>query len=108
MLYISICTRKEERGDLPIDRLDLEIDVEVERELDTEGLAALVKGGDDGLETSLDLDFGRSVGGLLDGVLVVSKGTGLKVDVGLRKVIKEGTKGKKGRKKDLRWRSATR
>jgi hypothetical protein len=63
---------KKSRKDIPLDRLDLEINVEVEGELDTEGFTALVEGTDDSLETGLDFNLGGSVGGLLDGVLFVS------------------------------------
>ena len=63
---------EHEIGNRPREGLDMEIDVEVESNIDTEVLAALVKCANDGVEASFDFDLGGSRANLLDGVLVVS------------------------------------
>jgi hypothetical protein len=50
-------TRKDVRLD-SLDGLELDSNVEVERNVDTESLTTLVEGTEDGLETSLNLDLG--------------------------------------------------
>lgn len=72
-LLISIGKTKKNKEDIPREGLDVEIEVEVESDIDTEILSTLVKGANDGVEASLDLDLGRGGRDGLDSVLDVSR-----------------------------------